>query len=876
MKSKLLTLFSILVLFFGYLQAQLDPTTMAEISQLSPAQKQQLIKQYRSDEDSFSQSIPTAQLPNRAVEIEQPEGESFEDRADFLDDLKEMETMVSEDILMLKAQIDEEDSSENIEILQAMEESKALFSKVKLLQRREIEKRAEQFGKSKIDAIKPFGYDLFASDPSTYAPGNEVPIPTDYRIGPGDLVEIQLFGQRNDSFSLGISREGLIRFPGIGPIHAFEQGTSFIDLKNHLKEKIREHLGEGVQSSITLGAFRSIRIFLLGEVRKQGAYTVSALSTTVNALLSCGGIKESGSLRRIQLKRAGKTVSTLDLYDLLLHGDSSADQPLQPGDVIYVPVVQNQISVTGAVKRSAKYEILGGETLAKVIELSGGPSDRSVLNMIRLERLNFDYRMIVKNLSFEEHKNFVISSGDHISVGFANSRIKNVVSLIGAVENVGDYEWQKGLQLKDLIGSADDFLTKIDLQYGLIRRKKPDGSYSCIAFKPNELVAANAQPIFLKSQDLIYFLSRDPKAREEMLAGLLSDLRNQAQSGKYAEIVRIAGSVHFPGEYPLTKEMSLTDLLYAGGGTRDSAYMLDAEISRVVVGVDQIATVKHIRIDQRDLIDEDNSKSFKLQPYDVLSIKPIPLWREGESVELLGELKFPGTYSLKAGETLTDVINRAGGLTERAFAKGAIFSRENLRDKEDEQKERLIAQLESDLAKATLTAKDAADAAQARSAANAMISRLRDSESQGRLVINLEQILSNSSSMNLLVKSGDILTVPQIPYAVSVSGEVQYPSSHLYDKSLDLNNYLNRSGGFTQNADKDRTFVVKANGAVMSKKGGNAWFSKVGGNTQMEAGDVIVVPIDIKQTRFLENLTYGTQIIYQLSGCGSRSKFFLI
>ena len=146
-----------------------------------------------------------------------------------------------------------------------------------------------------------------------------------------------------------------------------------------------------------------------------------------------------------------------------------------------------------------------------------------------------------------------------------------------------------------------------------------------------------------------------------------------------------------------------------------------------------------------------------------------------------------------------------------------------------------------------------------------MISRLRDSESQGRLVINLEQILSNSSSMNLLVKSGDILTVPQIPYAVSVSGEVQYPSSHLYDKSLDLNNYLNRSGGFTQNADKDRTFVVKANGAVMSKKGGNAWFSKVGGNTQMEAGDVIVVPIDIKQTRFLENLTYGTQIIYQLA-----------
>ena len=231
----------------------------------------------------------------------------------------------------------------------------------------------------------------------------------------------------------------------------------------------------------------------------------------------------------------------------------------------------------------------------------------------------------------------------------------------------------------------------------------------------------------------------------------------------------------------------------------------------------------------------------------------------------MGEFKFPGTYSLKAGEKLTDVINRAGGLTDRAFLKGAIFSRENLRVKENEQKERLIAQLESDLATATLSAKDPESASQAQSAANAMLSRLRNSESLGRLVIDLEELLASSKADGLLVKDGDVLTVPQIPYAVSVSGEVQYPSSHLFDQSLDLDDYLNRSGGFTQNADKDRTFVVKANGAVMTKNNGNAWFGKGGGGMQMSAGDVIVVPIDIKQTRFLENLTYGTQIIYQLA-----------
>ena len=213
------------------------------------------------------------------------------------------------------------------------------------------------------------------------------PIPSDYRIGPGDLLEIQLFGQQNESFSLGISSDGLIRFPGIGPINAFENGTTFLELKNHLKLKIREHLGDGVQSSISLGAFRSIRIFLLGEVRRQGAYTVSALSTMLNALLTGGGIKDSGSLRKIELKRKGMTISTLDLYDLMLNGDTSADALLQPGDVIFVPVVKNQITISGSVRRSAKYETLGGETLKDAIELAGGVNDRAYLENIRLREI---------------------------------------------------------------------------------------------------------------------------------------------------------------------------------------------------------------------------------------------------------------------------------------------------------------------------------------------------------------------------------------------------------------------------------------------------------------------------------------------------------
>ena len=861
MKKIILSFFIYTFSATGFLFAQVDPALMAKLSALTPQQRQQLLNQRSSGRGEFQRSVPSAELNTRSVEVETPDEESFDSRSNFLKDLSEMEKLISSDIIRLeKIQQEERIVIENYN---ALEESKALLRKIKQVQRREIEKRADEFGKSEDDPIKPFGYDLFASEPSTFAPGNEVPIPSDYRIGPGDLVEIQLFGQRNESYSLSISREGMIRFPGIGPINAFEKGTNFIELKNHLKEIIRKQLGEGVQSSITLGAFRSIRIFLLGEVRKQGAYTVSALSTTINALLSCGGIKESGSLRNIQLKRAGKVIVTLDLYDLLMKGDTSADQPLQPGDVIFVPVIEKQITVSGAVRRPAKYEIKGGETLQSAFELAGGSSNRSVLDFIRLERMDQYFRLTVKNLNFASDAKFEIQNGDQISIGFTGSSVKNVVSLIGAVENLGDYEWKNGLTLNELIKDPLDLLPTVDLYYGLIRRKKSNGDIHCLSFIPSDLFRqAKDKQVSLNAQDLVYFFPREP--REELLENLLTDLRNQSASGENSRIVSISGSVHFPGDYPFSDAMTLADLFRAAGGTRDSAYMLDAEVTRIGLDRDQNAFVNHVKLSPKQLTDVNSSKQFSLEPYDSVSIKPIPLWKEGESIEIKGEVKFPGFYSIKTGETLYDVIKRAGGITEHAFAQGAIFSRENLREKEDEQRGRLIAQLESDLASATLSAKDNEDAAQAQSAARAMLSRLRNTKSQGRLVIDLSKIINEVEQSQLIAKSGDLLVVPEIPYAVSVSGEVQFPSSHLHEDKLVLSDYLNRSGGFTQNADKDRTFVVKANGSVMTK-GGNAWFGNRDGSHSISPGDVIVVPIDIKQTRFLENLTYSTQIIYQLA-----------
>ena len=846
----------------GWLHAQLDPAAMATLSKLSPDQRQQLIKQYGSSGGGVPKSAPTASMPNRPVKVDQAEEESFKERSEFLGDLNSMERMISADVASLQSQVGAENSSEDNELLEALEESKALLRKIKELQRREIEKRAEEFGKSETDAIKPFGYDLFASDPSTFAPGNEVPIPSDYRIGPGDLVEIQLFGQRNDSFSLGISREGMIRFPGIGPIHAFENGTSFIELKNHLKEKIQEHLGEGVQSAITLGAFRSIRIFLLGEVRRQGAYTVSALSTTINALLSCGGIKQTGSLRNIQLKRGGKVISSLDLYDLLLRGDTSADQALQPGDVIFVPVVEKQISISGAVRRPAKFEIRGGESLQDALELAGGVEGRAYLSNIRLERLGADFRPIVKNLSIPNDSEYKLVSGDIISLGSASSEVMNSVSLLGNVERPGEYEWRKGLRLSDLIDDAHDLLPKTDLKYGLIRRKLENGMVKVLPFVPADLFKKRGQQsILLEKKDAIYFFSNEG-ARTNLLEGVLNDLRRQSSSGSCALIVNVGGLVRFPGEYPLVEGMNLSQLLDAAGGLRDAAYTLSAEVTRMSIDQEEKATLEHVNISNLD--DDNFSSSFKLYPYDHLHIKKVPYWSENLTVTLSGEFVFPGTYQILRGETLANVIDRAGGLTDLCYAEGAVFTRQHIKQKESQQKEQFINRLENLMAYENLEKSNGDDSTLEQS--RALLSRLRSLPSIGRLVIDLDAQINDTADTQIILLDGDVLYVPAIPQEVIVSGEVQFPTSHLADTSLRLMDYIERSGGFTERSNEDLIAVVKSNGVVIQQKEGNKWFSSTKQFGNVSAGDMIVVPVKIElPSRWLEKLSTSTQILYQLS-----------
>jgi polysaccharide biosynthesis/export protein len=615
-----------------------------------------------------------------------------------------------------------------------------------------------------------------------------------------------------------------------------------------------------------MGSLRSIRVFLLGDVRKPGAFVVSSLSTMTNALLVSGGIKEIGSLRNIQLKRKGEVVARLDLYDLLLKGDTSADAMVLPGDVIFVPTVGPRATLSGAVLRPAQYELLGGEALSDIIALGGGVGARGDDLGIRLERLGSDRRPLVRNLQMERDSEFPIAGGDLISVPSASIRVGNVISLAGNVERPGDYEWKSGLRIGDLIPDANALLSGTDYNYALIRREHSDGSLSVKQFQPIEVFRDLSSPfnLELRKRDTVYFFSNtDRETRERLLSPLMKELSKQSSPGEGIPVVSVSGMVHFPGDYPLARTMRLTDLFNAAGGMRDAAHALSSELTRMKVNESTGAEIDHILVQSLSSLDANDTSNLLLQPYDSLNVKPIPSWREREVVEILGEVRFPGSYPIKLGETLAQVVSRAGGLTEQAFSTGAIFSRESLKIKEQKQRDRLIAQLESDVANLSIRAESQSEAQQAQSVASSLLARLKTTESQGRLVLPSQTFIATNKS-SIEVRGGDRLFIPRIPYEVSVVGEVQFPTSHLYEKSLSKDDFIKRSGGFTANADKDRVFVVRANGSVLSK-GGTSWFGGGDFGKGMSAGDVIVVPINMEKSRLMENIVNGTQIVYQLA-----------
>jgi polysaccharide biosynthesis/export protein len=726
------------------------------------------------------------------------------------------------------------------------------------------------------EALKPFGYDLFEGVPSTFAPVSDIQVPVDYIVGPGDTLDIQLYGNEPSSYELTVERDGRLNFPKLGPIMV--SGMNFDAVRAAIEQRVAKQL-IGTRVSVTMGELRSIRVFVLGDVEKPGSYTVSGLSTMTNALFVSGGAKKIGSLRNIALKRNGRLVTTLDLYDLLLHGDTSGDRQLLPGDVIFVPPIGMTVSVDGAVRRPAIYELKGEKTVAQAVEIAGGLLPDADEKLGQLERILPSRLREMRNidLTVAAGRATEVANGDKLKIPAIRPTLENSVLLTGYVFRPGQFEYRPGLRLSDVLGSFDELRPNADEHYIMIRREvPPDEKIEVLSADLQRTLAArgSAADPELRPRDKIYVfdLSTD---RERILGPVIRELQLQATPEKPEQVVSIDGRVKAPGHYPLEPTMHVSDLIRAGGSLEDAAFRGQAEITRYEVRDGDARRTELISVDLAAVRRGDAGADVQLKPYDVLIIKPIPQWVEPGVIELAGEVRFPGKYPLHQGETMSSVLHRAGGFTDFAFVEGAVFIREELKKREKDQLELLANRLQSDLAALSLeaVASSAAtnsgggsSAAQGLAVGQQLMNQLRETKPVGRLVIDLNRVMKGpvGAPEDVVLRNGDKLLVPKQTQEITILGEVESPTSHVFEAGLTRDDYIARSGGTTQKADRKRIYIVRANGDVISGERRSGWFRR-SRTFEMKPGDTIVVPLDTERVRALPLWQAVTTILYNLA-----------
>ena len=805
--------------------------------------------------------------------------------------------------------------------------------------------------------LKRFGYSLFEGEPSTFAPVSDVPVPSEYLMGPGDTLNIQLFGKDNREFTLTVNRDGTVQFPELGPISV--AGLSFAETKDTLQKRIK-HQMIGIESNITMGELRSIRIFVAGDAYKPGSYTVSSLSTMTQALFVSGGVNEIGSLRKVQLKRNGKLIGTLDLYDLLMRGDASGDLRLQSGDVVFIPPVGGLVSVAGEVRRPAIYELKGGETFADVITMAAGVKPGSYPKSSTVERYNDQglKSLLTIDLTSAKGQKTLAKAGDVVRVKGTSGQYDNAITLVGAVVRPGKYQWHQGLKVNDILKSIwSDLQISADLDYAILLREVDDyGNIDVYQFSPGKAILqqdANENLELRPRDKLIVFnfsddsinryelnkLVKDRVAkvtsltgdsllgsdlfkagfndlqskrlnkrtelagvvvndgaegedelgeaqkmeqeavtaevskmlsnlfddrdlikfsymmnRSELLYPVISKLNAQARAGSSVKIVAVTGQVRHEGMYPLSVNASVSSLIEAAGGLKEGAYTARAELTRTITDVAG-SSIVHKTVDLASAIQGNKTADISLEGRDILTVMTTPDWQEHQTVEIRGEVKFPGVYNIRRGETLQDVIQRAGGFTEYAYLPSAVFVRESVRKQEQMEIKKLADQLRRDIATRGVS-KDGnvvnyADA-------QLMLKDLEGIKAVGRLVVDLPAISVGITQADLQLEDQDILYIPSTKQTIAVMGEVQHASTHRYKEGLTIDQYLEMSGGARKRADEDRTYVIKADGSVLMPKR-SMWFSS---EDNLQPGDTIIVPLD---TEYKDNLTLWsqvTQIIY--------------
>ncbi|MCQ8879449.1 SLBB domain-containing protein [Pseudoalteromonas shioyasakiensis] len=792
----------------------------------------------------------------------------------------------------------------------------------------------EEKFKPKEDELTPFGYELFSGEPTTFTPSENALVPDSYIVGPGDTLSVNLFGKETSTEEVTVDREGRLTISNLKPVTV--AGMPYIDVVKLIKAKVEQEV-IGTEVFVSMGKTRSIRVMVLGEAYKPGTYTVPSLSSITHALFASGGISDIGSLRNIQLKRAGKTVTTLDLYSLLIKGDSRNDVILKPGDVVFVPPVGLQVKVQGEVRRPAIFELKSKETSQDLIAMAGGFTAAAFPQKSVVERYTGNSSKTVLQLNLLNENAYNPKNGDTVKVPSSSKQLDNAVTLIGAVAHPGNYSWYEGKSVSQLFSSLKtDLLPIADYDYSLIiREKNVRGDIEVHQFSLVEAVQGN-NDLVLQPRDKVVVFSRFQSieneeialgtmaltqeqlklqekiklwgeyeerkfyefidlnkaldaslaetkeeaeksaksitelitqkeelgendyaifSRKKLLAPILAKLNQQANNDGGLQIIAVRGEVFFEGVYPRPVNGSVKDAIIAAGGLKESAYLESAEVTRLADN----SSLEHLSMNISAALNAPKDNKFSLQSKDTINIYPIPNWQQDEKINIVGEVKFPGVYSIEKGEDLASVIKRAGGFTEFSFPEGAIFTRDAIRLQQQQQLNKISEDLRRDIAAKSFNS-SITDSSLSYQDMSSLLSDIAQVKAVGRLVIDLPSIVNGERQLK--VENKDVLYIPSKRTSISVVGEVNFSGSHLYDQGLDLDDYLARSGGLKQRADQDRIYIIKASGLVEIPETGS-WFA-VNDAAQLSPGDTIVVPLD---TDYIDNLTLwssATQILYQM------------
>jgi protein involved in polysaccharide export with SLBB domain len=637
------------------------------------------------------------------------------------------------------------------------------------------------------DPVLPFGYEIFGYAPETFEPLAAGPVDPDYPIGPGDEIVVQVWGENQFTHAATVNREATITVPDIGQVVL--NGLTLAEAKRLITERLGS-IYSGIRArrpttfvDVTLGKLRTMQVFILGDVVRPGGYTISSVSTVLNALYNAGGPTPRGSMRNVRIVRHNKVYATADLYGYILTGSRAEDVRLQTGDVVFVPPVGKTVAIVGEVHRPAIYELAPGEGFQDLLRLSGGILTTAVVDRAMIDRivpfaqrdsLSGEDRIALdvplRSILADSTDNPAVLDRDIVQIFRIGEIRKNVVSLTGSVVvHPGTFQWHPGMRTADLVRQAGGLTGDAYLDRAQVFRTNPDLSRSMFSFNLAKAIAGEPYDNFLL-QEL-----------DSIAVSSVWDIRDR-------HTVAISGSVRKPGAYEYLDGMTVMDLIFRAGGLKESAYPMQAEVSRVdstTIATTKAAAVYRVAISRNYGLHSPDS-SFVLAKFDQVFVREIPDWEMQRNVTITGEVLYPGTYSLNSvSERLSSVLKRAGGLKPTAYTRAARFTRAK------------------------------GDA--------------------GRLAVDVESAAKGKKKSDLVLEAGDQIFIPREPKTVKVAGEVGFPASVLYESGRPMGYYVDQAGGYTDNSDKGRVKVIQPNGKVRSAR--KMWW-----DPSPEPGALILVP----------------------------------